>query len=234
VNYEPCSSKRTLTGTLQRWVSDTQAEVTGRGYRHDPVLPPTGGPAGNAVLTAWTGALLLLLFLVELATLLDVHAFMSWHVVVGVLLVPPALLKTATTFWRFAGYYLRRVPYRTAGPPPMPLRVLGPLVVLSTLAVLGSGLALIALGPESSRVALFVLIGRPVTAVDLHKLTFVLWAGATGLHTLGRLPPALRIIASPPSTVPGWRRRAVAVAATLLVAGIAAAGLFGASGPWRG
>lgn len=218
---------------MRRWVSDTQAEVTGRGFRHDPVLAGSGGPAGNAVLTAWTGAVLLLLFLVELGTLLDLHAFMSWHVVVGVLLVPPALLKTGSTFWRFTGYYLHRVAYRDAGPPPMPLRVLGPVVVASTLAVLGTGLALIALGPESSRIGMFDVIGRPVDAVVLHKLAFVLWAGATGLHTLGRLLPAFRIMASPPSTVPGWRTRAAVLAAVLVVAGVAAAELFGASGPWR-
>lgn len=186
------------------------------------------------MLTAWTGALLLLLFVIELATLVNVTALMSWHVVVGVLLVPPALLKTASTSWRFTSYYLRRVPYRKAGPPPMPLRALGPLVVISTLAVLGTGLALIALGPESGRVDLFELVGRPVNAVNLHQVAFVLWAVTTGLHTLGRLLPAFRIIASSPPSLPGRRTRAAAIAATLIVGGIAAAGLFGASGPWRG
>ena len=36
-------------------IGDVVAEATGREARHDPVLPGTGGPAGNAVLTAWTG-----------------------------------------------------------------------------------------------------------------------------------------------------------------------------------
>ena len=76
------------------------AEAAGKGNRSDPVLPTTGGPAGNARLTAWTGLLLLVLFLAEVVTLLDVRGLLSWHVVLGTLLVPPALLKTASTGWR--------------------------------------------------------------------------------------------------------------------------------------
>lgn len=223
----------TLSAAVGHWVHEVHAEVTGHGSRHDPVLPRSGGPAGNAVLTAWTGSVLLVLFVIELATLLNVKALMSWHVVVGILLVPPALLKTASTLWRFAGYYLRRAPYHEAGPPPMLLRMLGPSVVLSTLGLLGTGLALIALGPESSRLELFSVVGRRVTAVRLHQLTFVLWAGVTGLHTAGRLVPALRILSSR-STVPGGRARGALVAVMLVFAGIASVALFGASGSWRG
>ena len=72
-------------------------EAIGRGHRSDPVLTGSGGPAGNARLTAWTGLVLLALFLAELVTLLDVRGLLSWHVAIGVLLVPPALLKTAST-----------------------------------------------------------------------------------------------------------------------------------------
>lgn len=115
------------------------------------MLPRSGGPAGNARLTAWTGLLLLVLFTAELLTLIDIRQLISWHVVIGTLLIPPALLKTGTTGWRIIGYYTRRRPYRDAGPPPMLLRILGPLVVIGTLAVLGTGLLLILLGPDASR-----------------------------------------------------------------------------------
>jgi hypothetical protein len=38
-------------------VDDVIAEAVGRGRRHDPVVSPSGGPAGNARLTAWAGLL---------------------------------------------------------------------------------------------------------------------------------------------------------------------------------
>src|SRR5206468_8010135 len=64
--------------------------------------------------------------------------------------------------------------YRRAGPPPLLLRLLGPLVVLTSLAVLGTGLALIAHGSkEGGRLGSFA--GFRLGALTLHKAAFVLW-----------------------------------------------------------
>src|SRR3954471_19347950 len=98
-------------------VDDTLRHATGQVHRHDPVLPGTGGPAGNARLTAWTGLVLLVLFAAELVTLLDVRGLISWHVALGVLLIPPALLKTASVGWRILRYYTGSPPPRRARPP---------------------------------------------------------------------------------------------------------------------
>ena len=215
---------------------DVVAEAMGRQRRVDPVLPGTGGPAGNARLTAWLGAILLVGFLVELATLLDVRGLLSWHIVVGVLLVPPALVKTASTGWRIVGYYRGRPAYRRAGPPPMVLRVLGPLVVLTTLAVLGSGLALVALGPDASRNPFMALAGYQIDALTVHQATFIAWAVITGLHTLGRLVPAFRILTDRPrpagTRLPGRLPRGTVLLTTLAAAGVAAAVLLGPAAPW--
>lgn len=216
---------------LKQWADDTVAEATGREHRADPVLPVSGGPAGNARLTAWTGTVLLALFLVELATLLSVRQLITWHVVVGVLLVPPALLKTASTGWRIVGYYTGRAPYRQAGPPPMFLRVLGPLVVLSTLAVLGTGLALIFLGPVAGFAPLVSVVGYQVSTLTLHQATFIVWAVATGLHTLARLIPAWRILTTKVE-VPGRLSRGVIVILALAAATIAAILLYAPAEPW--
>ncbi len=171
--------------------AQTLREASGAADRVDPVLPRTGGPAGNRRLTAWTGLVLLLLFLVELVTVLDVRGLISWHVVVGCLLIPPALLKTGSTGWRMVRYYTGNDAYHEAGPPPMLLRLLGPLVVLSTLAVLGTGLALVLIGPDRGRSSILV---PGLSVLFLHKGSFVVWCGATGLHVLGRIVPALRIV----------------------------------------
>jgi len=133
-----------------RAVTEVVGTAVGRARRADPVLPRTGGPAGNARLTAWIGLGLLIAFLAELVTLLDVTGLISWHIVIGVLLVPPALAKTATTGWRILRYYTGNRAYRQAGPPPLLLRLLGPVVVLTTLTVLGTGLVLIAVGPDAT------------------------------------------------------------------------------------
>lgn len=150
-----------------------------RAHREDPTAPRTGGPAGNARLTAWLGMVLLVGFAAEGITLLDVRGMVGWHIALGAILIPPALAKTATTGWRIARYYSGAPAYRKGGPPPLLLRVIGPVVVASTLGVLGSGLAVAAL--------------RQPYLLALHKAVFVVWIGATGVHVLGRLLPAFQL-----------------------------------------
>lgn len=196
-------------GPLRRAVGDVLAEATGREARDNPVLPGTGGPAGNARLTAWTALVLLVLSVAELLTLFDVRGLISWHVALGALLVPPAVMKTASTGWRMACYYLGRSPYRQAGPPALLLRLLGPLVVLSTLGLLGTGVLLVLLGEDRSHRNLFTLLGFRVDWLTAHQGLFAVWAVATGLHLLGRIVPALRVTLVPGSgaPVPGrWSR----------------------------
>lgn len=200
---------------LRLWADEAVAEAGGQRRRVNPVLPRHGGPAGNAKLTAWTGLVLLVLFVIELCTLLDLRGMLDWHIIVGVLLVPPALLKTGSTGWRIIGYYTHQAPYRTAGPPPMLLRILGPTVVLSTLAVLGSGLALVAIGPTATFTP-FAYLVRPISPLTIHQITFMLWGAATGLHVLARAVPAVRIIAD--GRTPGRITRTAVVLLTLAVA----------------
>ena len=139
-------------------------------------------PERNLRLTALTGAVLLVLLAVEGITLISLRAMLSWHIFVGVLVVPVVLLKLASVGYRFFRYYTRRPDFVRAGPPHPLLRLLGPVVVVSTLALLGTGLALIATGPGGGSVLL------------LHKASFVVWLGALGVHVLGhlrRMPRAL-------------------------------------------
>jgi hypothetical protein len=225
---------------LEQMGAELLAEAGGRSHRTDPVLPRTGGPAGNARLTAWTGLVLLVLFLAELVTLLDVHGLIDWHVAIGVLLVPPALLKTATTGWRFLRYYTRGRPYVSAGPPLLPLRVLGPFVVLSSLGLLGSGLALVALGEQRARQQLLSVLGFRVDAVTLHQGFFVVWAVVTGLHVLARVVPAVLLATGrrkegtgPAGRVPGAAVRVAALVLALAVAGVTTALVLPAASGWQ-
>jgi hypothetical protein len=217
-------------------VGDTFRAAAGRYHRDDPVASGSGGPAGNARLTAWTGLLLLVLSLAELVTLINVGGLISWHIAIGVLLVPPALLKTASTGWRIARYYSGNSEYRRAGPPPMPLRILGPGVVLSTLGLLASGLMLILLGRSRSRSVLFTVLGQRVDWLTVHQGLFIVWAVLTGLHVLGRTVPALQLTLlrnHTAKTVDGTRRRRAVLIGTVMVAGLAAVLVLSASGSWK-
>lgn len=216
-------------------VQDVIAEAVGHNHRDDAVLPRTGGPAGNAALTAWTGLVLLGLSLAELVTLLSVHRLIGWHIVIGTLLVPPAMLKTASVGWRIIRYYTRNAAYVRAGPPPMLLRVLGPGVVLATLGVLASGLVLVALGPESSRTESISVLGHRVDYLTVHKGFFAVWLVLTGLHVLARVGPALWLTVARRSrfrSVLGGSGRIVAVVLSLAAAVISAALVLSAAGDW--
>lgn len=223
-------------GLGSQLISDVVAEATGQERRQDPVLPRTGGPAGNAALTAWTGLVLLVLSAAELLTLVDVRGLISWHVALGALLVPPAVMKTATTGWRMLRYYRGHTPYVEAGPPPLVLRLLGPLVVASTLGLLGSGVLLVLLGQDSSQQSLVSAFGFGLSWVAVHQGFFAVWCVATGLHLLGRIVPALRISFGPErvARLPGSWGRAVLVGACAVLAVALAVTLVHADGSWHG
>ena len=108
------------------------------------------GVTGNTRLTSATGLVLLILLAVEGVTILSVRQMITLHVFVGIMLLGPVLLKTGSTVYRFARYYSGAPTYQKKGPPHPLLRVLGPFVILSSLALLGSGIALIVVGTQGS------------------------------------------------------------------------------------
>jgi hypothetical protein len=149
-----------------------------------------------------------------------------------VLLIPPALLKTGTTGWRILRYYTGSSPYRSAGPPPLLLRLIGPLVVLSTLALLGTGLALVLVGEAASRRTLWNVVGQRVDVLTLHQAAFAVWAVATGLHVLGRVLPAWQAGARR-TRVPGDVWRVVALFAVGALGAAAIGWVLANSAGWR-
>lgn len=180
-------------GPVSDALADLAATAVGQAHRDEPVLPRTGGPAGNARLTAWTGLVLLVGFAVEGVTLVAMHQLISVHILVGALLVPPVLLKTATTGWRIVRYYLSAPTYKAAGPPPLVLRLVGPLVIVFTVAALASGLWLVVTGPEGRRPTVTV-VGFGISWLTVHQSFVIAWFVATTVHVLGRTVPALRIV----------------------------------------
>lgn len=139
------------------------------------------GVEGNSRLTAGSGAVLFLLLAAEGVTILSVRGLLSAHVFIGMLLIPPVLVKLASTGWRFLQYYRGSPAYVRKGPPPAILRLLGPAVVVLTVVVLASGVALV-LAPKA--------VGGRLLLI--HKASFVLWFGAMAIHVLGHLTETAR------------------------------------------
>ena len=171
-------------------------------------------PIGNERLTSAAGALLLVPIAVEVATiLLGVHMFMSLHVFVGLLLIPPVLLKLASTGWRFVRYYARDPRYRSAGPPRTAMRVLAPVLVAATVVLFGSG------------VAMGFLHGNALTAARrLHGPASVVWLVLIGVHVLVYLRRALLDTAA--DVAPASRRSVTGAASrTVVLAAVVVAGV---------
>jgi hypothetical protein len=170
----------------------------------DPSEPmgPGGGVEGNARLTGGAGAALFVILAVEAVTVLQIKQLISVHVFVGMLLVPLVLLKTGTTGYRFAHYYAGDPSYRRKGPPHPILRFTGPLLVLFSLVLLGSGIALIALGRNVGHQYLW-----------LHQATFFVWAALIVIHTLGHLRETATLTAA------DWQERNLSGAVEHRVAG---------------
>ncbi len=176
----------------------------------------TGGVDGNTRLTSALGALLLVLLFVEGLTILQIGGLLTAHVFIGTLLIGPAVVKIASTSWRFARYYTGDQEYVRRGPPQIILRLIGPFVVILTLVVLGSGVGLVLL-PTSQR-SLMLLA---------HKASFVLWFGAMTIHVLGHLAETAKVapqdwVSSARRQVSGASWRQWALVASLVVGVLAA------------
>lgn len=139
-------------------------------------------PGGNQRLTAMTGAVLLVLFVAECLTLLNIGNYLTLHVFLGMLLLGPVCLKIGSTLWRFTRYYTGSAAYVRRGPPAPLQRVTGPFVMLTTVAVLGTGIMLAVEGPGNGN------WGR------LHHLSFFLWAAVMLIHLASYVPKLPRML----------------------------------------
>lgn len=183
------------------------------------------GPEGNERLTAATGTVLLVLFAIQGVTILSLTQLLTVHFFVGLLLTGPVALKIGSTGYRAYRYYTGAPAYRRHGVPALPLRLLGPMLVLLSTAVLATGITLGLLGRgELASQVLF-----------LHKASFYLWLGVMGIHVLVHLwrLPALLGSELRRDAVAGRGRRCGLLAASLVTGLLVAlAGVHLVSG-WR-
>lgn len=143
--------------------------------------------AGNGRLTAALGAVLLVLLAAEGATIPFIGQLRVEHILIGMVLIGPVAAKLATTGYRFARYYLGAPAYVRKGPPPLALRLLAPGLVFTTVALLGTGVALL-LGGDSDQLAF------------LHEVSFIAWFALMTIHVLAH------ILELPRLALADWRR----------------------------
>jgi hypothetical protein len=155
-------------------------EASGLGKRY-------GGAEGNERLTAMTGAVLLILLAVECYTILRIGRLLTLHVFLGMLLLGPVTLKAGSVLYRFARYYTGSEPYRRQGPPAPLLRVIGPVIMLLTACVFGSGVMLAVTGPG---------YGPPGGWLVLHRISFFAWLFFIAIHVLAYVPRVPRLLAA--------------------------------------
>ena len=172
--------------------------------------PSESGVTANERLTALTGGLLLLLLALMGVTVLSVRRLLPEHFLLGFLLIPPLALKMASTGYRFWRYYTGDSLYRRAGPPQLIMRLIAPIVVISTVAVFATGIELWLFGLRFGSIW-----------VEAHKLSFMIWLPATAVHVLGHMTRTSQAAAEEISR-PRWRS---AITRRSLVVGSLIAGL---------
>jgi hypothetical protein len=186
-----------------------------------------GGTAGNEILTSAIAVVLVGLLVAEGYTIVNMRGLVTAHMFIGMVLIPPVMLKLGSTGYRFVRYYTGARAYREKGPPVLPLRLMAPVLVASTVAVFVTGVLLLAAGHNSRAV------------LQLHQLSFVVFGVVFVVHFLAYLPRVVRSLradwrAARREAVPGAGLRGMFVAAAAGGGVALALSLLPAIDAWRG
>ena len=185
------------------------------------------GQRGIKYSPGFIGGILAVLLLAEGITILEMGGLLTVHMLLGLVLVPPVIVKLASTGYRFARYYGGARAYREKGPPALPMRLLAPILVAMTIGVFATGIWLLALGHKSDQVLL------------LHKVTFIIWGVVFAIHFLVYAPRALKSLRRDWGSirdhpVPGSGLRGLLIAASLGVGVALAISLISSISGWHG
>lgn len=109
--------------------------------------------------------------------------------ILGLVLVPPVLLKLASTGYRFARYYTSSRPIGRRARRTCRLRLMAPVLVVSAIAMFVTGVWLLALEHKSDQLVFF------------HKLSVIVFSVFFGIHVLGYGLKTVRTLSR------AWRER---------------------------
>jgi len=178
------------------------------------ISSPSAGVEANARLTGYTAVLLVIPLVAEAVSGLSVGRLLRLHALIGFLLLPPVLLKLGSVGYRFVRYYSGETGYRTAGPPSLPMRLLGPVVVFLTIVVFGTGFELWLFGLRFG-----------FAWVPVHHASAYLWIVAMGVHVANylRRAPELAVADARDRLQGALARRSLVIASLVLGAALALA-----------
>jgi hypothetical protein len=168
----------------------------------------SGGVRGNELLTSAVAVLLLMLLAAEGVTVLELGHLVDEHMFIGLVLIPPVLLKLASAGYRFVRYYTGSRAYTAKGTPRLPLRVLAPVLVTATIALFTSGVLMLAAGDKSR------------SLLQIHQLSAIVWVTVFAVHVLAYSPRVVRSLksalhATRENAVPGAGVRGLLVASAI-------------------
>jgi hypothetical protein len=86
--------------------------------------------------------------------------------------------------YRFVRYYTGSEPYRRKGPPMLLLRLIGPVIMVLTACVFGSGIMLAVTGPGDG------------PWLTVHRISFIAWAFFITIHVLAHVWRLPRLLAA--------------------------------------
>lgn len=152
----------------------------------------------NSRLAAILGLTLLILFALQVVTVLaGVRSVLTWHVVLGLILLPPVGLQLTSVTWRMVSYHRGRDGFADITPPPPVLRVLGLFLAGLTVTLLVSGITLLD-GPGWAQ----------SPALLVHQVSFNAWLAAVVVHVVPHFLQAVHLASRDWARRVGGARRA--------------------------
>ena len=132
------------------------------------------------MLTSAAAVVLIALLVAEGVTILDLRSLVDEHMFIGLVLIPPIVLKLGSVGYRFVRYYTGSRAYVAKGPPQLPLRVAAPILVIATVALFASGGLLLAAGHKTR------------SLLQIHQVSAIIWAAVFAVHFLAYIPRVAR------------------------------------------
>jgi len=133
-------------------------------------------------LLAMLGIVLFVGLAIEGVTIVFIGQMVSFHVVLGMILLPIMLYKILIATYRFSMYYLGARDFKRAGPPELLLRLVAPLLVVTTIMLMATGIILVYTRPGSLSASYWLVI---------HRDTFIVWFALCSLHVLAYIRRAM-------------------------------------------
>ncbi|WP_298344364.1 hypothetical protein [Ferrimicrobium sp.] len=181
-----------------------------------------------ARLLALLGSVLFIGLAIEGVTVVFIGQLIALHVVLGLILLPIMAYKIIVATYRFAMYYLGAPDFKHAGPPELVLRVVGPLLVVTTVILMVSGIILVYARPNTPTAALWL---------NIHRDDFVAWFALMVFHVLAYVRRAVGTSSydlrySRYHSLIGRQGRLISIVLAVIIGGLLAWAIFPAVAHW--